>query len=122
MERAGAPTIVTPSMVMEIKAIPETLRWMTEYHLSRAVIATDLMSSLQTFEKHIMLYADCIYLIRKGGIAMLKWIFCPSHAGVTCNARVDFIAGQSLISGALTLDPPTVLANANNFSNCMNQY
>ena len=41
MERSGATTIVTSSMVMEIKAITETLRWMTEYHLTRAVIATD---------------------------------------------------------------------------------
>ena len=114
MERSGATTIVTSSMVMEIKAITETLRWMTEYHLTRAVIATDSMSTLQKIETK-MLYADWVKLIREGGIEMLKWIFCPGHAGVIGNERADFLAGQAPISGALTLDPPTVLANVKEF-------
>ena len=87
---------------------------MTEYHLTRAVIATDSMSTLQKIEKK-MLYADWVKLIREGGIEMLKWIFCPGHAGVIGNERADFLAGQAPISGALTLDPPTVLANVKEF-------
>ena len=44
---------------------------------------------------------------------MLYWIFCPGHAGVIGNERADTLAGQAPISGDLTLDPPTVLANEN---------
>ena len=60
-----------------------------------------------------MLYDDWIELIREGGIEMLYWIFCPGHAGVIGNERADTLAGQAPISGDLTLDPPTVLANVN---------
>ena len=71
MERSGATTIVTSNMVMEIKAITETLQWMNEYHLTKASIATDSMSTLQKILKQ-MLYADWINLIREGGTEMLK--------------------------------------------------
>ena len=40
-------------MVMEFQAITKTLRWMTDYHLTRAVIATDSMSTLEMVEKQI---------------------------------------------------------------------
>ena len=72
-------TIATSSMVMAIKAITETLRLKTDYHLTKAVIATDSMSTLQMIEKKIV-YADWVYLLREGGIDMLKLIFCPSYA------------------------------------------
>ena len=114
MERSGATSIVTSSMVMEVKAITETLRWMTEEHLTKAIIATDSMSTLQKVERK-MLYADWVALIREGGIELLKWIFCPGHAGVIGNERADFLAGQATIGGTLTLDPPTILANVNEF-------
>ena len=42
---------------------------------------------------------------------MLKWIFCPGHAGVIDNEWADFLAGQAPIIDKMTLDPPTVLAN-----------
>ena len=114
MERAGATTIVTSSMVMEVKAITETLRWMNEAGYTRAVIATDSMSTLQKIEKKMM-YADWVELIREGGIEKLQWIFCPGHADVIGNERADTLAGQAPISGELTLDPPTILANVKEF-------
>ena len=97
---------------MEVKAITETLRWMTEEHLTRAIIATDSMSTLQKVERK-MLYADWIELIREGGIEMLYWILCPGHAGVICNEHADTLAGQAPISDERTLDPPTIPANEN---------
>ena len=62
-----------------------------------------------------MLYADWVDLIRQDDIEMLNWIFCLGHAGVKSNERADFLAGQSLISGEITLDPPTVLAYVKEF-------
>ena len=46
---------------------------------------------------------------------MLYWIFCPGHAGVIGNQRADTLPGQAPISRELNLDPPTVLANVNDF-------
>ena len=109
-ENSGATSIVTSSMVMEVKAITETLRWMTEVHLTKAVIATDSMSTLQKIDKK-MLYTDWIDLIYAGHIEKLNWIFCPGHSGVIGNERADTLAGQAQIGGEFTLDPPTVLAN-----------
>ena len=109
-ENSGATSIVTSSMVMEVKAITETLRWMTEVHLTKAVIATDSMSTLQKIDKK-MLYTDWIDLIYAGHIEKLNWIFCPGHSGVIGNERADTLAGQAQIGGEFTLDPPTVIAN-----------
>ena len=75
MERSGATSIVTSSMVIVIEAITatETLIWMTQKHLTRAIIAVDSMSSLQKVERK-MLYADWCELIREDGIEMRYWI------------------------------------------------
>ena len=105
-------SIVTSIMVMKVKDITETLRWITDEHLTRAIIATNSMSNIQKVERK-MLYAIWIELIREGGNVVLNWIFFSGYTGVTGNERADTLSGQAPISGDLTLDPPTVLANVN---------
>ena len=83
---------------------------MTEEDLTKAIVATDSMSTLHKVERK-MLYADWNALIRVGGIEQLRSIFCPGHAGVIGNECTDTLVGQATNDGTLTLDPPTILAN-----------
>ena len=78
---------------------------MTEVHLTKTVIATDSMSTLQKIDKK-MLYTDWIDLIYAGHIEKLNWIFCPGHLGVIGNERADTLAGQAQIGGEFTLRTP----------------
>ena len=50
-EGSGAVEITTSSMLMEIKAITETLRWLRQEKHRRVVIVTDSMSTLQKVQK-----------------------------------------------------------------------
>ena len=56
-EGSGAEDITTLSMLMEVKAITEALRYLMENQQRRAVIVTDSMSTLQKVKKE-NLYAD----------------------------------------------------------------
>ena len=56
-EVSGAVEITTSSMLIEIKAITEALRWLRQEKHRRVVIVTDSMSTLQKVQKEY-LYAD----------------------------------------------------------------
>ena len=56
-ESSGAVDITTPSMLMEIKAISEALKYLQEQRIRKAVIVTESMSTLQKIKKEYM-YAD----------------------------------------------------------------
>ena len=107
-EGSGAVEMTTSSMLMEIKAITEALRWLRQEQHKRVVIVTDSMSTLQKVQKEF-LYADWIDIILKGPFERVTWIFSPGHAGVVGNERADVLAGSATIDNNLTLDPSTVL-------------
>ena len=50
-EGSGAVEVTTSSMVMEIKAVTEALKYLQQNDFTRAVIITDSMSTLQKVEK-----------------------------------------------------------------------
>ena len=107
-EGSGAVQLTTSSMLMEIKAITEALRYLQQYRHKRAVIVTDSMSTLQKIQKEY-LYADWLQILSGSSIEKITWIFSPGHAGVRGNERADSLAGKAVIDNKLTLDPPTVL-------------
>ena len=107
-EGSGAVEVTTSSMVMEIKAVTEALKYLQQNDFTRAVIITDSMSTLQKVEKEYM-YADWLEPLRNSALQKITWIFSPGHAGVTGNERADSLAGSAAIDNDLVLDPPTVL-------------
>ena len=107
-EGSGAVDITTSSMLMEVKAVTEALRYLQANHLKRAIIVTDSMSTLQKISKEY-LYADWVTIISSSSIEHLSWIFSPGHAGVTGNERADSLAGEAVIDNNITIDPPTVV-------------
>ncbi len=50
-EGSGAVDITTSSMLMEVKAVTEALRYHQINHLKRAIIVTDSMSTLKKISK-----------------------------------------------------------------------
>ena len=67
-----------------------------------------LLLCLSTLEKirgwH--LHADWTQHINDSLIRKITWIFCPGHAGVAGNERVDKLAGEAAISdNKVLLDP-----------------
>ena len=107
-EGSGAVDITTSSMLMEVKAVTEALRYLQANQLKRAIIVTDSMSTLQKISKEY-LYADWVTIISSSSIEHLSWIFSPGHAGVTGNERADSLAGEAVIDNNITIDPPTVV-------------
>ena len=107
-EKSGAVSITTSSMLMEVKAITEALRYLKEEKYTRAVIVTDSMSTLQKVQKE-NLYADWVSTISDSCLERLTWVFSPGHAGVKGNERADCLAGDAVIDNNLTLDPATVV-------------
>ena len=107
-EGSGAVDLTTSSMLMEVKAITEALRYLQLHQHKRALIITDSMSTLQKVRKEY-LYADWVPLISGSALESLTWVFSPGHAGVQGNERADSLAGEAAIDGNLTLDPPTVI-------------
>ena len=107
-EGSGAVDITTSSMLMEVKAVTEALRYLQANHLKRAIIVTDSMSTLQKISKEY-LYADWVTIISSSSIEHLSWIFSPGHAGVMGNERADSLAGEAVIDNNITIDPPTVV-------------
>ena len=63
------------------------------------------MSTLQKV-KGGHLYADWYTAIQNSQMRRIQWIFCPGHASVIRNERADKLAGDSVIEGDFTLDPP----------------
>ena len=107
-EGSGAVDITTSSMLMEVKAISEALKYLQEQGTKKAVIVTDSMSTLQKVKKEY-LYADWLKVLQDSALEKLIWIFSPGHAGVLGNERADSLAGTAAIDNNLTLDPPTVM-------------
>ena len=107
-EGSGAVEVTTSSMVMEIKAVTEALKYLPLKQYTRDVIITNSMSTLQKVEKEFM-YADWLEPLRNSRLERVTWIFSPGHAGVTGNERADSLAGTAAIDNDLILDPPTVL-------------
>ena len=107
-EGSGAVEVTTSSMVMEIKAVTEALKYLQLNNYTRAVIITDSMSTLQKVEGEWM-YADWLNPLQNSALQKITWIFSPGHAGVTGNERADSLAGSAAIDNDLVLDPPTVL-------------
>ena len=107
-EDSGAFQLTTSSMDMEVKAITQALRWLSTSIYKRAVVVTDSMSTLTKIQKGF-LYSDWITTIKDSQIEKVSWIFCPGHASVKGNERADQLAGEALVQGSMTLDPPTVL-------------
>ena len=87
-EGSGAVELTTSSMLMEVKAITEALRYLQTHQHRRAVIVTDSMSTLQKISKEY-LYADWISIISDSSLERLTWIFIPGHAGVQGNERAN---------------------------------
>ena len=107
-EASGAIELTTSSMIMEIKAITEALKYMQDTHVERAVIVTDSMCTLQKV-MNCFLYADWAPIINNSALERLVWIFTPGHAGVEGNERADRLADAAIIDNNITLDGPTVL-------------
>ena len=96
-EKSGAVSITTSSMLMEINAITEALRYLKEEKYTRAVIVTDSMSTLQKVQKE-NLYADWVSTISDSCLERLTSVFSPGHAGVKGNERADCLAGDAVIA------------------------
>ena len=107
-EGSGAVELTTSSMLMEVKAITEALRYMQRSQQKRAVIVTDSMSTLEKVRKE-HLHADWLQTLRASGLERITWVFSPGHAGVRGNERADVLAGTAPIDDDYILDPPTVL-------------
>ena len=107
-EDSGAVDITTSSMLMEIKAISEALKFLQQQGIKKAVIVTDSMSTLQKVKKEL-LYADWFKTLHESSLEKLTWVFSPGHSGVSGNERADSLAGAAVIDNNLTLDPPTVM-------------
>ena len=107
-EASGAIELTTSSMIMEIKAITEALKYMQETNQKRAIIVTDSMCTLQKV-MNCFLYADWMPIINNSMLERLLWVFTPGHAGVEGNERADRLADAALIDNNITLDGPTVL-------------
>ena len=107
-EASGAIELTTSSMIMEIKAITEALKYRQDTHVERAVIVTDSMCTLQKV-MNCFLYADWAPIINNSALERLVWIFTPGHAGVEGNERADRLADAAIIDNNITLDGPTVL-------------
>ena len=103
-----AVDLTTSSMLMEVKAITEALRYLQPLQFKKALIVTDSMSTLQKVRNEF-LYADWMPLISGSSLENITWIFSPGHAGVQGNERADSLAGDAAIDGNLTLDPPAVI-------------
>ena len=95
-EGSGAVEVTASSMVMEIKAVTEALKYLQLKNYTRAVIITDSMSTLQKVRKEY-LYADWVPLISASSLENVTWIFSPGHAGVRGNERADSLAGDAAI-------------------------
>ena len=109
-EDAGAFSLTTSSMCMEINAITEALSWLQTQQFTHAVIVTDSMSTLQKI-KGGQLYTSWITSIENSCLKKITWLFCPGHAGVKGNERADKLAGSAALRDTvLTLDPPTVMS------------
>ena len=107
-EGSGAVEMTTSSMLMEVKAITEALRYLQSKQYRRAIIVTDSMSTLQKINKE-NLYADWGPIISSSKLERLTWVFSPGHAGVQGNERADSLAGTAAIDNNFTIDPPTVI-------------
>ena len=107
-EGSGAVEVTTSSMVMEIKAVTEALKYLQLKNYIKAVILIDSVSTLQKVEKEWM-YADWINPLQNSALQKITWIFSSGHAGVTGNERADSLAGSAAIDNDLVLDPSKVL-------------
>ena len=107
-EGSGAVDITTSSMLMEVKAISEAMKYLQEHGIRKAVIVTDSMSTLQKVKKEY-LYADWFKVLQESALERLTWVFSPGHSGVVGNERADRLAGTAAVDNNLTLDPPTVV-------------
>ena len=107
-EASGAIQLTTSSMIMEIKAITEALRYLHSNQHKRAVIVTDSMCTLKKIMNCFM-YADWMTTISEGTLERIVWIFTPGHAGVIGNERADTLADTEVLDNNLTLDAPTVI-------------
>ena len=107
-EASGAIQLTTSSMIMEIKAITEALRYLQSNQHKRAVIVTDSMCTLKKIMNCFM-YADWMTTISEGTLERIVWIFTPGHAGVIGNERADTLADTEVLDNNLTLDAPTVI-------------
>ena len=110
-ERCGAYALTTSSMVMEVTAITEALKWLEQETYRHTVFVTDSMSTLAKIQK-AELHTDWIRSIERSRLQKLTWLFCPGHAGVRGNERADRLAGSATIGETLTLDRATVLSLA----------
>ena len=88
------------SMCMEIKAT-EALKWLRTNGNQQATFLTDLMNAMDKILSG-SLYADWFRTVQGSQIRRLQWIFCPGHAGVKGNERVDRLAGSATIEECLS--------------------
>ena len=94
---------------MEIHAISEALQWIGRcLNFKHVLVATDSMFALQKVRSGF-LHSDWVAAIGNGCIDRVTWVFCPGHAGVRGNERVDELAGSAAIGQEITLDPPAIM-------------
>ena len=99
-EDIGAHRVTTSSLTMEVETITHAIQWLASQRhaqITHAVILTDSMNSLR--------------------LQRLLWIYCPGHAGVSGNERVDRLTSTADITSGLQLGKAEVLRGLRNFLN-----
>ena len=89
--------INTSSMIMDIKAITETLKCLQQRQCIRAVMVTDSINVYLKKVQKELFYAGFLVTLRSSSLEKLTWIFSPGHAEMACNYRVDDLADSVII-------------------------
>ena len=107
------------SLTMEVEAVTHTIQWLTtqcDAHITHAIILTDSMNLVQKLESGMgcLDWHTAMYSLR---LQRLLQIYCPGHAGVSGNERVDRLANTADITSGLQLGRAEVLRGLRNFLN-----
>ena len=110
-EDGGAHRVTTSSLTMEVEAVTHVIRWLAsqrDAQITHAVILTDSMNLLRKVESG-MGCPDWHTAMHSLRLQRFLRIYCPGHAGISENERVDNLASTAYITSGLQLGRAEVL-------------
>ena len=116
---SGSHRVTTSSLTLEVKAVTHAIQRLASQRgtqITYAIILTDSMNPLHKMESG-MGCSDWHTAMQCLRLQKLLLIYCPGHAGVCGNERVDRLASTADITSGLQLGRAEVLRGLRSFLN-----